>query len=174
MAVTTSLHVALVRPEIPWNTGNVGRTCLALGARLHLIAPLGFSLEARQVRRAGLDYWQYVEPRVWACWEEFAEALPRLGEPFFFTAEATRGLWSVRYPERSVLIFGSETAGLPPALRERYRQQLVSIPMRDSPVRSLNLSTSVAVAAVEVLRQWRCFPSLRGGKDKAWGSSPGQ
>ncbi|MCP4657109.1 MAG: tRNA (cytidine(34)-2'-O)-methyltransferase [bacterium] len=159
MAATTSLHVALVQPDIPWNTGNAGRTCVAIGARLHLIAPLGFSLEARQVRRAGLDYWQHVEPCVWSRWEEFAEALPRLGEPFFFSAEATRDLWSVRYPERCVLIFGGETAGLPPSLREQYRRQLVAIPMRDGPVRSLNLSTSVAVAAFEVLRQWRCSQS---------------
>lgn len=154
MAATSSLHVALVQPEIPWNTGNAGRTCLAIGARLHLIAPLGFSLEARQVRRAGLDYWQYVEPRVWAHWDEFAAALPRLGEPFLFSAEAPRTLWHVRYPKRCVLIFGSETAGLPAALREQYHRELVSIPMRDGPVRSLNLSTSVAVAAFEVLRQW--------------------
>lgn len=152
------LHVALLEPEIPWNTGNIGRTCLATGARLHLIRPLGFSLDERYLRRAGLDYWQYVTPRVWPSWEAFAEALPELGEPFFFSTEAEHDLWTVTYPRRCVLLFGGETAGLPAEIRRRYHRRLVAIPMADERVRSLNLSTAAAVAIYEVERQWRRRP----------------
>lgn len=145
--------MVLVEPEIPWNTGNVGRTCLAAGARLHLVRPLGFSLDARHLRRAGLDYWQHVEPRIWPDWESFAALLPELGEPFCFSAEAEVSFWQPRYPERTVLIFGSETAGLPARVRREHRERLVKIPMATGPVRSLNLSTSVAIGVYEVLRQ---------------------
>jgi tRNA (cytidine/uridine-2'-O-)-methyltransferase len=148
-----SLHVALVEPEIHWNTGNAGRTCLAAGARLHLVEPLGFSLEDREVRRAGLDYWPRVRPLVWSSWESFELRLPELGDPFFFSAEAPRDLWSVRFPERTVLVFGRESAGLPLGLRKRFHDRLVAIPMRDPELRSLNLSSAVAVALYEVLRQ---------------------
>ncbi len=153
MSASPALHVALVAPLIPWNTGNAGRTCLAAGARLHLIRPLGFSLDEKGVRRAGLDYWQHVEPRLWPDWDAFAAALPSLGEPFFFSAEGRRDLWSVRYPERAVLVFGNETEGLPAELRQRHRDRLLALPMEDGPVRSLNLSTTVGVAVYEVLRQ---------------------
>jgi tRNA (cytidine/uridine-2'-O-)-methyltransferase len=148
-----SLHVVLVEPEIHWNTGNAGRTCLAAGARLHLVEPLGFSLDEREVRRAGLDYWPRVEPRVWPSWEAFEEHLPELGEPFFFSAEGTRDFWSVTYPERAVLVFGRESVGLPQEIRERHHDRLLAIPMLDREVRSLNLSTAVAVVLYEVLRQ---------------------
>jgi tRNA (cytidine/uridine-2'-O-)-methyltransferase len=148
-----SLHVVLVEPEIHWNTGNAGRTCLAAGARLHLVEPLGFSLDDREVRRAGLDYWPRVQPRVWPSWEALERRLPELGEPFFFSAEAPRGLWSVRYPERLVLVFGRESAGLPLGLRKRYQDRLLAIPMIDPALRSLNLSSAVAVVLYEVLRQ---------------------
>jgi len=149
----SGLHVVLVAPEIAWNTGNAGRTCLAAGARLHLVEPLGFSLADAQVRRAGLDYWPRVDPRVWPDWESFAAALPELGEPFLFSSEAPRDLWSVRFPERAVLVFGKESVGLPPALRQAHRDRLVRIPMADPELRSLNLSTAVAVALYEALRQ---------------------
>jgi tRNA (cytidine/uridine-2'-O-)-methyltransferase len=148
-----SLHVVLVEPEIHWNTGNAGRTCLAAGARLHLVEPLGFSLDDREVRRAGLDYWPRVRPRVWPSWDGLEHHLPELGEPFFFSAEARQDLWSVRYPERVVLVFGRESAGLPLSLRKRFSDRLVAIPMRDPKLRALNLSSSVAVALYEVLRQ---------------------
>lgn len=148
------LHVALLEPEIPWNAGNVGRTCLAAGARLHLVRPLGFSLEERRLRRAGLDYWQHVEPRVWPSWRAFQSALPRLGEPFFFSADGGRDLWSVDYGEPAVLVFGSESGGFSPEIRRRFRERLVKIPMRDPRVRSLNLSTSAAIAVYEVMRRW--------------------
>jgi len=147
------LHVVLVEPEIHWNTGNAGRTCLAAGAQLHLVRPLGFFLGERQVRRSGLDYWARVEPVVWDSWDAFEAQLDELGEPFFFSAEATREYWNVRYPQRTVLIFGKESTGLAPEIRERYCDQLVRIPMADPEIRSLNLSTSVALGVYEALRQ---------------------
>jgi tRNA (cytidine/uridine-2'-O-)-methyltransferase len=147
------LHIALVEPEIHWNTGNVGRTALAVGAELHLVEPLGFSLEDKQVRRAGLDYWPRVRLRVWAGWGAFEEALPSLGEPFFFSASGKRTLWEVRYPADTVLVFGRESVGLPAAVLERNASRVLRIPMLDPALRSLNLSTSAALAAYEVLRQ---------------------
>ena len=151
---TTALHVVLVEPEIHWNTGNAGRTCLAVGAQLHLVEPLGFSLDEREVRRAGLDYWDRVKPRVWSGWDDFEAALPELGEPFLASPEAGRTLWDVRYPERTVLILGRESVGLPAAVRERYRERLVRLPMKDSALRSVNVSTAVGILAYEVRRQW--------------------
>jgi tRNA (cytidine/uridine-2'-O-)-methyltransferase len=150
-----TLHVVLVEPEIHWNTGNAGRTCLAVGARLHLVRPLGFFLDERRVRRAGLDYWSRVDPEVWDRWADFEPEIPGLGEPFFFSAEAGRDYWSVDYPERTVLIFGKESVGLSPEIRARHAGRLVRIPMVDPEIRSLNLSTSVALAAYEVARQRR-------------------
>jgi len=143
----------LVHAEIHWNTGNAGRTCLAAGAQLHLVEPLGFCLDEKAVRRAGLDYWRRVQPVVWPSWDELEEALPRLGEPFFFSAEGGRDLWCVDFPPRPVLIFGCESTGLPQSVRHRYRDRLLRIPMADPALRSLNLSTSVAVALYEVLRR---------------------
>ena len=151
------MHVVLVHPEIHWNTGNAGRTCLAAGATLHLIEPLGFSLDERQVRRAGLDYWDNVDLRVWPDWPSFEAALPQLGEPFFLSTKAARPLWEapLGLVENVVLIFGRETAGLPPDLHEQYRDRFVSLPILSPHVRSLNLSTSVGIAVYEVLRQRR-------------------
>ena len=153
MAATT--HVVLVYPEIHWNTGNAGRTCLAAGAKLHLVKPLGFSLDEREVKRAGLDYWEFVDKQVWPDWATFEAALPTLGEPYFFSTKATRLFWDAPLADAKdvVLVFGRETGGLPPALHERYRDRFVTMPILSSHVRSLNLSTSVAVALYEVLRQ---------------------
>ena len=147
------IHVVLVEPEIHWNTGNAGRSCLAAGARLHLVEPLGFSLAEREVRRAGLDYWPRVDLQVWSSWAEIERRLPELGEPFFFSSEAARSFWSVQYPRRVVLVYGKESVGLEPAIRERWRERLVGIPMQDPALRSLNLSTSVALGLYEALRQ---------------------
>ncbi len=149
------LHVVLVEPEIHWNTGNTGRTCLAAGAQLHLVEPLGFSLDEREVRRAGLDYWERVRPRVWPDWQAFEVALPGLGEPYFASPDAPRELWDVRYPEGTVLVFGRESVGFSAAIRDRYRDRLVRLPMRDPGLRSLNVSTCVGILVYEVLRQWR-------------------
>ncbi len=152
-----SLHVVLVHPEIHWNTGNAGRTCLATGATLHLIEPLGFSLDEREVKRAGLDYWEHVDVRVWPSWEAFEAVLPTLGEPTFFSTKGTTVFWDapLTAPSGTVLIFGRETGGLPPELHERFAGRFVTMPMHSPLVRSLNLSTSVAVAVYEVLRQQR-------------------
>ena len=149
------LHVVLVQPEIAWNTGNAGRTCLAAGAQLHLVRPLGFSLDQREVRRAGLDYWPRVRPVVWREWSEFEAALPSLGEPFLLSAEAPRELWDVTFPRNPVLIFGRESGGLPDQLRARFSDRLVCIPMADTALRSLNLSTAVAIVLYEAVRQRR-------------------
>jgi tRNA (cytidine/uridine-2'-O-)-methyltransferase len=155
----SALHVVLVEPEIHWNTGNTGRSCLAAGAQLHLVEPLGFSLDDREVRRAGLDYWPRVQPKLWPDWAALESALPELGEPFLFSPRAPRDLWSIRFPKRTVLVFGRESVGLSPALRERHRDRLVAIPMADAKLRSLNLSTCVGIALYEVLRQRRATPS---------------
>jgi tRNA (cytidine/uridine-2'-O-)-methyltransferase len=152
-----SIHVVLVHPEIHWNTGNAGRTCLAVGATLHLIEPLGFSLDEKQVKRAGLDYWEHVDLRVWSSWDAFQPEMSNLGEPFFFSTKATRLFWEspLGAAEDVVLIFGRETGGLPPEIHERYRDRFVTMPIVSPLVRSLNLSTSVGIAAFEVLRQRR-------------------
>ena len=148
-----SLHVVLVEPEIHWNTGNAGRTCLAAGAQLHLVEPLGFSLEERELRRAGLDYWPLVKPRVWPSLVALETELSVLGEPFFLSAEGSRSLWDVRFPRDAVLLFGRESVGFSADVKQRYRDRLVSIPMREKSLRSLNLSTAVGIVAFEALRQ---------------------
>ncbi len=152
-----AIHVVLVHPEIHWNTGNAGRSCLAAGATLHLIEPLGFSLNEREVKRAGLDYWEHVDLRLWPDWEAFACELPTLGEPYFFSTKATRLLWDAPLGASPdvVLIFGRETGGLPTAVHEQYGDRMLAMPIRSPRVRSLNLSTSVAIGLYEVLRQQR-------------------
>ncbi|MCA0374229.1 MAG: tRNA (cytidine(34)-2'-O)-methyltransferase [Gemmatimonadetes bacterium] len=151
------LHVVLVHPEIHWNTGNAGRTCLATGATLHLVEPLGFSLDDRAVKRAGLDYWEHVPLRTWRSWTHFEDALPALGTPWFFSTQGTRAFWDapLATSDDTVLVFGRETGGLPPALHDRYASQFVTLPMAPGPIRSLNLSTTVGIAVYEVLRQQR-------------------
>ncbi|MEX2177091.1 MAG: tRNA (cytidine(34)-2'-O)-methyltransferase [Gemmatimonadaceae bacterium] len=153
-------HVVLVHPEIHWNTGNAGRTCLAAGATLHLVEPLGFSLNERELKRAGLDYWEHVDLRVWPDWNAFERALPSIGHPWFFSTSATRPFWDAPLgaPSDVALVFGRETGGLPAELRERYPDRFVSMPIHSPHVRSLNLSTSVALAVYEVLRQRRAPP----------------
>lgn len=152
-----TLHVVLVHPEIHWNTGNAGRTCLAAGATLHLVEPLGFSLDEREVKRAGLDYWEHVHPRVWRNWVALEAELATLGEPYFFSTKANRTLWDapLGQPDGVVLVFGRETGGLPAELHERYRDRFLAMPILSPHVRSLNLSTSVGIALYEVLRQRR-------------------
>ena len=153
------LHIVLVAPEIHWNTGNVGRTTLAVDADLHLVQPLGFSLDEKQLRRAGLDYWPRVRLKVWRDWATLEAELPRLGQPFFFSTRASRAFTQVAYPEAAVLVFGRESVGLPEEILAKYREATLTIPMVDPELRSLNLSTSVAVAAYEVRRQWSERPT---------------
>ena len=151
-----SLHAVLVHPEIHWNTGNTGRSCLAAGATLHLIEPLGFSLDEREVRRAGLDYWEHVDLRVWKSWDAFERELPDLGEPFFFSTKAGRMYWEADLTgENVVLIFGRETGGLAPEIHAKYVERMYGMPILSPHVRSLNLSTCAGIAMYEVLRQRR-------------------
>ena len=149
------LNVVLVEPEIHWNTGNAGRTCLAAGAQLHLVEPLGFSLDEREVRRAGLDYWPRVAPRVWPSFSALEAALPALGEAYFVSPGAPRTYWDVRYPARTVLVFGRESVGFSAEQRARHADHLVGLPMADAALRSINVSTCVGIVLYEVLRQRR-------------------
>ena len=149
-----NLHVALVEPDIPWNTGNVGRTALAVGARLHLVHPLGFDLDERAVRRAGLDYWRHVDLQEWPEWSTFEATLPSFDHVWMFSAEASTSFWDVEMSGRVALIFGSETTGLRPEIRSTHADRLVHIPMTDHPaIRSLNLSTAAALAMYEFRRR---------------------
>ena len=146
-------HVVLVAPEIHWNTGNIGRTCLGAGARLHLIRPLGFSLASRQVRRAGLDYWDRVSVETWRNFSAFEEALhPAAEEVALFTKRGDRLFWELPNPPRMFLIFGSETGGLPEEIISRFPGACYRIPMTGE-IRSLNLSTAAGIALYESLRQ---------------------
>ena len=152
MAYEPQLHVVLHQPEIPPNTGAVGRTCVAIGAKLWLVRPLGFRLDAKQLRRAGLDYWQHL---VWEAvddWETLLDRLPT-SRCWYFSKSATREFTTASFERGDALIFGSETQGLPASLLQQHQQQSLRIPIRPD-VRSLNLSCAVAVAAYEAVRQW--------------------
>jgi tRNA (cytidine/uridine-2'-O-)-methyltransferase len=146
-------HVVLVMPEVHWNTGNVGRTCLGAGACLHLVRPLGFSLDSRQVKRAGLDYWPNVRLNVWDDFETFlARVQPREGEIALLTKNGTQSYWQMPATRRLFLIFGSETRGLPLPVIEKFPRSTYYIPIHEQ-IRSLNLSTAVGIALYESLRR---------------------
>ncbi|QTA89282.1 rRNA Methylase family protein [Desulfonema magnum] len=148
----TERHVVLIAPEVHWNTGNIGRTCLGAGAFLHLIRPLGFSLESKQVKRAGLDYWPKVRLFVWENFEEFKENMrPKKEEVALFAKKAEKPFWSMPCPDRLFLIFGSETKGLPETILSVYNQAAYHIPISGK-IRCLNLSTAVGIALYESLR----------------------
>ena len=145
------LHVVLHQPEIPHNTGSVGRTCVAVGAKLWLVRPLGFRVDDYYLRRAGLDYWERLEWEVVDDWPALCDRLA--GRRFFyFTKSASRTYTDVAYRPDDVLVFGCETKGLPPELLAENRENSLGIPIR-SAVRSLNLSNSAAVALYEAVRQ---------------------
>lgn len=145
------LNIVLVHPEIPQNTGNIGRTCVALGAKLWLVRPLGFRVDEKHLRRAGLDYWQHLQ---WEAVDDWATLASRLNveSAWMFTKSATTPYTTVRYRIGDVLVFGSETQGLPPSLLAGAGERALRIPMRPA-VRSLNLANSVAIVAYEALRQ---------------------
>ncbi len=145
-------HVVLVAPEIHWNTGNIGRTCLGAGAHLHLIRPLGFSLDSRQVKRAGLDYWDRVSVDLWDSFDAFEKSLcPSVGEIALFSKLGTRLFWDMPIRPRMFLIFGSETGGLPEDILCRFPDARFRIPITGD-IRSLNLSTAAGIALYESLR----------------------
>jgi tRNA (cytidine/uridine-2'-O-)-methyltransferase len=146
------LQVALWEPEIPPNTGNVARLCAATGTVLHLIGRLGFRLDDRSLRRAGLDYWDAVEVRRHADLAAFEAAVAGC-RVFGFSTHGTQAYTAVRYQAGDVLLFGSESRGLPPSLHERLAGRLLTIPMPAGRVRSLNLATATGIALYEALRQ---------------------
>ena len=147
------LNVVLIEPEIPQNTGSVGRLCLATGTRLHLVKPYGFEITHSRLRRAGLDYWQYLDVVEHESTEAFFESLPKNSEKVFFSKKANRSLFQRTYSRGCYLIFGKETKGLPEDLLDRHADDCVKIPMYDDRVRSLNLANSVSVGVYEAIRQ---------------------
>jgi tRNA (cytidine/uridine-2'-O-)-methyltransferase len=152
-------HVVLIAPEIHWNTGNIGRTCLGAGARLHLVQPLGFSLSEKAVKRAGLDYWPKVDLKLWETFDDLlAELHPADGELALFTKRGHSSHYELPATKRLFLIFGSETRGLPRPLLSRFAKRTYRISIRPD-IRCLNLSTAVGIALFESLRPQEGHPS---------------
>ena len=155
---TNQLNIVLVEPEIPQNTGNVARTCAATGARLHLVKPLGFRIDDRKLKRAGLDYWHLLDITLYESLSDFFRR--NTGNFYYFSTKGHRVFTEIEYPEKCYLVFGKESKGLPEDLLRRNTETCVRIPMlNDSAARCLNLSNSAAVGAYEVLRQWH-YPGL--------------
>lgn len=153
-----AFHIVLVEPEIPANTGNISRTCAATGTVLHLVRPLGFSTDDRELKRAGLDYWHSVRIEYHDSFEELKQAYPD-GRYFLATTKASRLYTDVEFKDGDFLVFGKETKGLSPTILEQHPEQLIRMPMRTDAVRSLNLSNSAAIMLYEALRQ-NGFPGL--------------
>jgi tRNA (cytidine/uridine-2'-O-)-methyltransferase len=145
-------HVVLVEPEIPPNTGNIGRLCLATGSVLHLVEPLGFSLEDRLLKRAGLDYWEQVQVRRWPDWASFLSAQPGQARLWYLTTKSDRPYWNTRFAAGDYLVFGRETRGLPEALLQANPEHCLTIPMAAA-TRSLNLATAAGIVLFEGMRQ---------------------
>lgn len=152
------LNIVLVEPRIPQNAGNIARTCAATGARLHLVEPLGFSVDSAKLRRAGLDYWEYLDITYYHSLPEFLGRV-RGESLWFFTTKARQVYSAVPYPDPAWLVFGREDAGLPEELLLQNPERCVRMPMRPG-LRSLNLANTVAIGTYEVLRQWD-FPELQ-------------
>ena len=150
------LNIVMFEPEIPQNTGNVARTCAATGACLHLVGPMGFKIDDKKLKRAGLDYWQYLDITYYQSITEFFEK--NQGEFFLFTTKGRHTHSDIDYPDNCYLIFGKETKGLPEELLIKNPDRCVRIPMQGE-IRSLNLANSIAIAVYEALRQWN-YPSL--------------
>ncbi len=151
-----TINIVMVEPEIPQNTGNVARTCAATGARLHLVGPMGFKIDDKKLKRAGLDYWHFLDITYYDSLDDFFSK--NSGEFYYFTTKGRRAHSDVAYPDNVYLVFGKETKGLPEELLINNPDKCVRIPMSTG-IRSLNLSNSVAIAVYEVLRQWE-YPEL--------------
>jgi len=152
-----ALNIVLYQPEIPPNTGNIARTCAITGTKLHLIKPLGFSIDDKYVKRAGLDYWHLLDLEVHESLELFLEKYGN-EKLFLSTTKGSKCYSNVEYTDNCFIIFGRETAGLPDSIHERYKKNRIKIPMRDiEDARSLNLSNSVAIVLYEALRQLNFF-----------------
>ncbi len=153
----STLNIVLVEPEIPQNTGNIARTCAATGTRLHIVEPMGFIIDDKKLKRAGLDYWYLLDITYYKNIDDFFDR-NKNGNFYYFSTKADKVYSDVEYPDNSYLVFGKETKGLPEELLYRNHDTTVRIPMIND-ARSLNLSNSVAIGVYEVLRQWN-FPSL--------------
>jgi len=151
-----NLNIVLLEPQIPQNTGNISRTCAVTGARLHLIKPFGFEISDKQLKRAGLDYWDKLDITYYENLDDFFNK--NNGEYFYFTTKGKNVYTDVSYPDNAYLFFGREDKGLPEELLFENKEKCVRVPMRND-LRSLNLSNTVAIATYEVLRQWD-FPNL--------------
>lgn len=151
MASSPLLHVVLHEPEIPYNTGSVGRTCVALGAKLWLVRPLGFQLEDRQLKRAGLDYWAHLDWEVVDSWAHLCERIPT-DRLWLLSKKAERSYLTAEFESGDAIVFGSESAGLPATIRDQTPDRCLRIPIRPE-VRSLNLSVSVAITGFEFARR---------------------
>ncbi|MEY2511283.1 MAG: tRNA (cytidine/uridine-2-O-)-methyltransferase [Verrucomicrobiota bacterium] len=149
----TMFNVVLVEPEIPPNTGNIGRLCLATGSTLHLVKPLGFSIDDRTLKRAGLDYWKEVDLELWDSFEDLRRSRESDSRFFFLTTKSKRAYYDVDFRSGDFLVFGRETKGLPESLLAAHSQELLTIPMRGT--RSLNLAAAVGIVLFEAMRQVR-------------------
>lgn len=149
----SGFNVVLVEPEIPPNTGNVGRLCLATQSTLHLVKPFGFTLEDRQLKRAGLDYWEEVDVKTWDSFEDLQRAQEATTRYFFLTTKSDRAYWEVKFRPGDFLVFGRETKGLPEKLLAAHADHCLTIPMQGT--RSLNLATAVGIVLFEAVRQQR-------------------
>lgn len=155
----SALNIVLVEPEIPQNTGNIARTCAVTGCSLHIIKPMGFTVDDKKLKRCGLDYWHFLDISYYESLDDFFDS-HKDASCFYFTTKALNRYSDIEYPDNSYLFFGKETQGLPEDLLVKYPDSCVRIPMiNDDDARSLNLSNSVSVGVYEVLRQWD-FPSL--------------
>src|SRR4051812_39323541 len=153
MDLNGTFNVVLVEPEIPPNTGNVGRLCLATNATLHLVEPFGFHLEDKQLKRAGLDYWHEVQLRTWGSFEDLQRAQPPDARYFYLTTKSRRSYFDAEFAPGDFLVFGRETKGLPESLLAAHPEGCLTIPMHGT--RSLNLATAVAIVLFEAVRQQR-------------------
>lgn len=151
-AIIAPFHIVLIEPEIPPNTGNIARLCAATGTHLHLVGPLGFSIEDKHLKRAGLDYWQWVSLQRWDSFDELRRAFPS-NRCWFLSKKAKRPYTGARFEEGDFLVFGKETFGLPEPLLKENPDFAIRIPMATDHVRSLNLSSSAAIVLYEGLRQ---------------------
>nr|WP_307776497.1 tRNA (cytidine(34)-2'-O)-methyltransferase [uncultured Cetobacterium sp.] len=145
------MNIVLMEPEIPYNTGNIGRSCVLTNTTLHLIKPLGFSLDEKQIKRSGLDYWELIDLKVWENYEELRAAYPD-SNFFFATTKTTQKYSDVKYEENDFIVFGPESRGIPADIREANKETCITIPMIKMG-RSLNLSNSAAIVLYEALRQ---------------------
>lgn len=149
------LSIVLVQPEIPGNTGAIGRTCVALDAELILIHPLGFVISDARVKRSGLDYWPHVRLTEYANWDAFIAARqPRANQLFLFEEHASTSFYDAEYPEDAMLVFGQETCGIPESIWRAFPGRQFHLPMRSDKIRSLNLANTVAAAAYQAMRGW--------------------